>query len=75
MADNAKRLETELLHHLDLILRHGPFRVGHVLRVPRQFATVPVAPQVCSHYRKILRQTWGNLVPHGMGLRIAVEQQ
>jgi phosphoribosylformylglycinamidine (FGAM) synthase-like amidotransferase family enzyme len=75
MANHGKRLIAKLLHDLNLILCHGPFGIGDMVRIARWLAAVAIAPQVRDHHSKILRQAWGKPVPHHMRLRIAVQQQ
>jgi hypothetical protein len=39
------------------------------------FGRLAVSPEVGRHDGEVLRQIWGDLVPHGVRLRITVEQK
>ena len=74
VGDQEEGVESQLLHHLHLVLRHSPLGVGQVLRIAVGLAAVPVSPQVGGDHRKFFGQSRRYLVPYGMGLRVAVEQ-
>src|SRR6516164_8675971 len=49
VANNRKSRESQVLHYLHLIQRHGSFRIGEVVPAPRRFAAIAVAAKVCNH--------------------------
>ena len=75
VAGHEKRLETQGPHDLDLVLGHGAFRVCGVGIVAERFGTVAVATQIGHHHREALGQPGSDLVPHDVGLGIAVQKQ
>ena len=75
VATQEERIEPQVLHGVHQILRHRPLGVVEVLRVALRLAAVAVAAQVGAHNRKVLGQPVRDLVPHGVGLRVAVQQQ
>ena len=70
-----ERLEPELAHHRDLVARHRPLRVRRVVGRGRRLRAVAVAAQIGRHHREVARQARRHLVPHHVGLRMAVQQQ
>ena len=75
VADHGKRLEPELLHHLDLIERHRALRIVRVIVAVRRLAAVAVAAQVGDDHGVILRQLGRHQPPGDHRLRRAVQQQ
>lgn len=65
----------ERTHQPGHVPRHGPLRLVGGLRHGRRHPRIAVAPQVGNHEREALLQERRDLVPHGMGFGIAVEQQ
>ncbi len=66
----------ELLHNLDLVLRHRTERIVDIVFTAVFGAyAVAVTPEIGGDHIKILGQPRRNLVPGDMGQRIAVQQQ
>ena len=72
---SSPRGSTQLLHNLDLVLCHDALGIMQVLFIAMGLVAVTVPAEVCCHHRKLLGQAWGDLVPHDVRLRIAVEEQ
>ena len=62
-------------HHLHLVEGHDALGVVAVVGRPARLAAVPVAPEVGGHHGEMPRQGAGRLVPDGVGLGVAVQQQ
>ena len=75
VADHGEALEAEGGHDLDLVLGHGALGIGRVVVAARRLGAVAVAAQVGQHHGEALGQARRNLVPHDVGLGVAVEQQ
>ena len=75
VAGNKEVLEAKVAHKGDLILRHGPFGVGYMVKCRRRFTALAVAAQVGGDDCKIPCQARRNRVPHNMGLRMSVQEQ
>ena len=66
---------TQGLHQAAQISGHRPLRVSHPIRARRRCLALAIAAHVGRHDAEVFRQRWGHLVPHHVGLRIAVYQQ
>src|SRR5262249_50303896 len=66
---------TEVSHDFDLVLSHGAFGVIGMIRSVRGLAAVSVAAEIGGYDGKPLGQRRRHFVPHGMSLRITVQQQ
>ncbi len=76
MAGDKEFAIAELLHDLDLVLRHRPERIVDVVFAAIVGAdAVAIAAQISGHDMKALGQSAGDLAPGGVGQRIAVQQQ
>jgi len=75
VADDGELVEAELAHHQRLIPRHRALGVGVVGRAAGRLAAVAVPAQVGQDDRVILGEDRGDMVPHHVGLRVAVQQQ
>ena len=75
VAGEHEALVAERRHDLDHVLRHRALGVGGVLRVGGRLAAVAVAAQVGADDGEALGQRRRHAVPHGVGLRIAVQEQ
>src|SRR6516225_826976 len=65
----------ELVHDLDLVLRHRPERIIDVVFAGVIWAdAVAITAQIGCDDMKTLGQAWGDLVPGDMGQRDAVQQ-
>ena len=73
--DDRKTLEAEMPHNGNLVTRHGPFRIGLVIRGRRWLGASAVTTQVGRHDSEVFRQPRRHPVPDDMRLRIAVEEQ
>ena len=65
----------EVLHHLHHVTRHGLLGVGCVVGRGFGFERTAVAAQIRTDHREALRQGGRHRMPHGVRLRIAVQQQ
>ena len=72
---HGKALKAELAHHQDLVVGHRALGVGIVSRTARRLAAVAEAAQVGEDDHVVLGQDGGHVVPHDVGLRVAVQQQ
>lgn len=68
-------LEAQGLHHADHVLRHLPLGIANVIITCGRLTAVAITAQVGDDDRKVLRQAWGDFVPHHMSLRITMQQQ
>src|SRR5438128_7235993 len=75
MSDNSKRAKAQVLHYLDLILRHHALGISLVFRVTRRFSAVAKPAQIGTNDSELLSQLWRNQMPADMRLRIAVQQE
>ena len=75
VAGHHEGLEAELLHHLDLVLRHGAERIVLVLVAAGRLREVAIAAQIGRDHGELLREPRRELVPGQMRERIAVQQQ
>ena len=66
---------TEMLHHLDEVARHLLLGVGRVVGRGLGLERAAVAAQVGADHREALRHLRCHGVPHGVRLRVAVQQQ
>ena len=74
VAHDVEAMETQRGHHLDLIPRRGALAML-VEVVGCRLAAVAVAAQVRHHHRVVRGKRRRHLVPHHVGLRVAVEQE
>ena len=75
MAGDEETIEAEMRHGLDLIERHGAFRIAAVIGAAGRLGAVSVAAQITGHHGEMTGQALPDLAPHGEVLGIAVEQQ
>ena len=73
-ADGKARV-AEVAHHRQRIGGHRPLAVQRVVGRGRQACAVATATQVHRHHRESLGQRAGHGVPHGVRLRVAMQQQ
>jgi hypothetical protein len=71
----SKPLEPKVAHDFYLVERHGPLRVVGMILAIRWLAAVAVSSQISSNHGEFFGQTGCDLVPHHMGLRVAVQEQ
>jgi hypothetical protein len=74
VAGHGEFLETKRSHDLGLILGHGALRIGLVIVATGRLGAVAVAAQVGQHDGEAFGQGGRDLVPHDLGLRVAMEQ-
>ena len=72
---HAEALETEVVHHLDVVIRHGPEGIAGMVGSAVGFRGIAVAAQVGCDDREGFGQARCDLVPADMGQRVAVEEQ
>ena len=75
VADHREPLEAQLPHHQQLVTGHGPLGVRGVRGVRRRLVAVAIAAQVGEDHGVGLGQARGDVVPDGVGLGVAVQQQ
>src|SRR4051794_11144310 len=75
VTDHGEALEAEGLHRLDLIARHGALGIGLVIRCRRRLPAVAVAAQIGADDCVALGEFRRHLVPHGMRLRMSMQQK
>ncbi len=75
MAGHEERREAEPLHHLYLVGRHRALRVRAVVVSIRRVRAGAVSAQVGRNHGEVPGQTRRDLVPHGLVLRVAVEEE
>ena len=75
VADHGEALEAERGHDLHLVLGHRSLGIVLVPHAAVRLAGLAVAAQVRKHDREALGQAGRDLVPHDVGLRIAVQQE
>jgi hypothetical protein len=75
VANHGELVEAELAHDQRLVPRHRALGVGLMGRAARRLAAVAIAAQVGEDDRMILGEDRGDVVPHDVGLRVAVQQQ
>jgi hypothetical protein len=75
VADRGEAVEPGRGHQADLIGGHDALAVLGVIGSPGRLCRAAVTPQVRQNDRVILRQGWCRLVPHHVGLGIAVQHQ
>jgi hypothetical protein len=75
MADHGEAVVAELAHHENLVPCHRPLGVRVVGRAARRLAAVAISAKVSEDDRMMLSQDGGDVMPHDVGLRVAVEQQ
>ena len=73
MASYEEGTETQLLHLLDLVLRHALERVVPVTVLPGRFGAVAVASEVRSNHSEIVCQSWCDAVSASVRERVAVQ--
>jgi len=74
VADHGEAFEPQVRHQARQVARHGALGIGRVVRIRRRLAAVAVTTQIGHDQGVMPRHQGGQLVPHGMGLRIAVQQ-
>jgi hypothetical protein len=74
MADDRKFLEAKMAHHCDLVQGHDTLGIRQVIRRGWRFAALAIAAQVRSDDREIPGKQRRDLVPHGMRLRMSVQE-
>ena len=75
MAHHGEPVVPEALHQGNEVLCHGALGIGLVLGVIFGAGGIAITPQVRHHAGEALHQRGRNLVPHGMRLRKAMDQQ
>jgi hypothetical protein len=75
VADDRELLEAEIAHHQRLVPRHRALGVALVGGAAGRLATVAVTAQVGEHDRVVKGEDGRDVVPHHVGLRVAVQQQ
>ena len=75
MTDQVEGLVAQVGHHFQLILRCSPLAVRLRVVSHHGFAAVAVAPQVGRDDGVAFCQNRRYLVPHYMGLRVAMQQE
>src|SRR6185437_8504450 len=70
-----KPLETELAHQFGLIGGHGALAVAGMVFARGWLRAVAITAQVGTNHREVPRQRRRQLVPHGVGLGISMQQQ
>ena len=75
MADDGVAIKPQVRHQARQVPRHGALGIGRMVRVRRRLAAVAVTAQIGHDQGVMPRHQGRQLVPHGMGLRIAVQQQ
>jgi hypothetical protein len=70
-----KAFVAEQFHDLHQVPGRRPLAIGVKRSAGRRFRAVAVAAHVGTHDGEILGQRGGDLVPHDVGLRIAMNQQ
>ncbi|TPX14517.1 hypothetical protein E0L32_012455, partial [Thyridium curvatum] len=74
MPDDGEAIETELLHHRELIARHRPLGVSRCIDMLRT-AAVAISPQIGGDHGVVARQDRGDTMPGDVGLRVSMEQK
>src|SRR5688500_6751405 len=72
---DTEAIEAELFHDRDLIAGQGAHRVGGMVWAARRLAAGTEAAQIAGHDREVPSQSRGDLVPHQVRLREAMQQQ
>jgi hypothetical protein len=75
MADDRELLEAEVAHHQRLVARHRPLGVALVRRAAGRLAAVTVAAQIGQDDRVVQGENGRDVMPHHVGLRVAVQEQ
>ncbi len=75
VAGQEEALEPEPRHEADLVPGHDFLGVGFVVALIARLAAVTLTSQIGGDDGKVFRQGRRDLVPHGVGLRIAVQQE
>src|SRR5262245_51409710 len=75
VAGDKELLETELAHHVHLVLRHAAERVIGVVRLAARLGAVAVAPQVRGDDGEAAGEARRDALPGEVGERIAVQEQ
>jgi hypothetical protein len=68
-------VEAQIAHHHDLVPRHRALAVGLMARAAGGLAAVAVAAQVGQDNGVVFGEYGGHVMPHDVGLRVAVQQQ
>jgi hypothetical protein len=75
VSHHGELLKAQLAHHQHLVPGHRALGVGLVVAAARGLAAVPVAAQVGEDHGVVFGEDGGDVMPHDMGLRVAVQQQ
>jgi len=75
VAGDGEAVEAQRRHSLDLVEGEGPLRIAHVVGSGGGLGAVAVAAQIGDDDGERGGQARGELAPHQMGLRVAVQQQ
>lgn len=75
MADQAEAVEPEDPHQRHHVGSHGPFGVGGMVRRWRRLGREAVAAEVGTDHAEAGGERGRDLVPHRMGLRVAMQKQ
>ena len=75
VAHHGELAEAQIAHHQDLVPRHRALAVGLVARAAGGLATVAVAAQVGQDDGVVFGEYGGHVMPHDVGLRVAVQQE
>jgi hypothetical protein len=67
--------EAEVLHRLDLVLRHAAERVVAVVGFAARLRTVAIAAEIGAHHGEVSRQLGRDEIPRHVRERVAVQQQ
>ena len=75
MRQDLKAWETEACHQRHHIGGHCALGIRRMIRADRRLGRIAIAAQIRRDHSEITCQNGGHTMPHGMGLRIAVQQQ
>ena len=75
VARHGELIEAQIAHHQYLVPRHGALAVGLVAGAAGGLAAVAVAAQVGQDHGVVFGENGGHVMPHDVGLRVAVQQQ
>jgi len=75
VARHGELLKAQIAHHQHLVPGHRALAVGLVAGAAGGLATVAVAAQVGQDHGMVFGEYWGHVMPHDVGLRVAVQQQ
>jgi hypothetical protein len=75
VARHGELLKAQIAHHQHLVPGHRALAVGLVAGAAWGLAAVAVATQVGQDHGMVFGEYWGHVMPHDVGLRVAVQQQ